>query len=96
MVVQIDNPENNWLHGKPPSNINLSPPDKLPRKIVYSPLVADEEFNQMIRDLRAERQRTKPKRTLEIPWLIKAIGLLGGIGILAFLIKKGVTKIFKR
>ena len=96
MVVQIDNPDNKWLHGKPPGNIVLNPPDKLPTKKLYSPLVADEEFNQMLRELNAERKRTKPKTTLEIPGLIKLAGILTGVLILGIGIKRGISKLFRR
>ncbi len=95
MVEQVDNPANKSMHY---GNINvgvLTPPNKLPKVELYSAKKANEEYNQMQRDLFINQQKAKPPHDRKkFPTILK---ILGGVTLISsvILFKKQVWNFIK-
>lgn len=94
MVEQIDNPANKSMHyGRANVGI-LTPPDRLPKIVLYSSQQANKEYNQMLNDIYEKQKDAKAPNQHKIPTVLKIIGGTSAIfGILVF--KKDLAKIIK-
>ena len=86
MVVQIDNPANKSMHyGDQVFAKDLTMPDKLPTKTLYSDREAEQRYNQIQADIFQKQKKAKPKEIIKFPMILKI--LLGVGGTLAVLFK---------
>ncbi len=89
MVVQIENPANKSMHyGDEVFAKNLSMPDKLPKKMLYSDREAEQRYNEIQADIFQKQKKAKPKEVVKFPMVLK---ILLGVGATLALLFKGKT-----
>lgn len=95
MVEQIDNPANKTMHYGSTNVGILTPPNKLPTVELYSAKKANQEYNQMQRDLFVNQQKAKPPHDRKkFPTILK---LIGGVTVISSIVlfKKQIFKFIK-
>lgn len=94
--LQVDNPANKHMHYGVYNPVGiLTPPDKLPVVVVYSPIDGQRQFNTMEKDVYAAQQSATKLKTYKFPTILKIIGgvLIVSAGIL---FRKDISKFVKK
>lgn len=95
MVEQVDNPANYHMHyGTNPPVGTIGAPDKLPKKVLYSPREAKRVYEQMQCDIYQKAVHTKKPDKRKFPTVLKIIlGTITAASILIF--RKDIVKFCK-
>ena len=95
MVEQVDNIANRNMHyGDIVPVKNLTAPDYLPKKTLYSDREASAIYNQMSNDVYEASKHASPYHKTKFPTVLKILLGIGGIATLAYF-RKDVCKFFK-
>ncbi len=98
--LQIENPANKHMHYETRTPVGvITPPDKLPSVVVYSPIEGEKRFKQMEQDLYVGQKNAKRLNTYKFPQVLKVLGgiiLVAGTIIFRKDIGKFVKKLFRK
>ncbi len=77
--LQVDNPANKQMHYGQTSVGILTPPDRLPKVLVYSGIEAQKRYDDMQHDLYVSEKKAKKYEKRGFPTILKYLG----VGIIA-------------